>query len=190
MKTRTNAILWCFFLGWVGAHKFYMGKNGLGTIYLLLFWTQVPGLIAFLDLIKLITMSDDDFNNSLNTSEDIEVSQSLISSGVIILLICGVALIFTQSCNSLNNTCNYSTLQTIETVKSVLPYLFGAGGISLIAGFIKASGVSNNKVSVTKNSSFSKDSTDTLYELKKLYDEGIITAEEYEEKRKKLLKNI
>jgi TM2 domain-containing membrane protein YozV len=35
-----------------------------------------------------------------------------------------------------------------------------------------------------------KDSTESLSELKKLYDQGIITAEEYEEKRKKILKNI
>ena len=34
------------------------------------------------------------------------------------------------------------------------------------------------------------DSTTALSHLKKLYDEGVITAEEYEEKRKKLLKNI
>ena len=35
-----------------------------------------------------------------------------------------------------------------------------------------------------------KDSTESLSELKKLYDQDIITAEEYEEKRKKILNNI
>jgi TM2 domain-containing membrane protein YozV len=35
-----------------------------------------------------------------------------------------------------------------------------------------------------------KESTSALSDLKRLYDEGVITAEEYEEKRKKLLKNI
>ncbi|MEI6327638.1 MAG: NINE protein [Pseudanabaena sp.] len=35
-----------------------------------------------------------------------------------------------------------------------------------------------------------KDSTSALGDLKRLYDDGVITAEEYEEKRKKLLKNI
>ena len=35
-----------------------------------------------------------------------------------------------------------------------------------------------------------RDSTAALGDLKRLYDDGIITAEEYEEKRKKLLKNI
>ncbi len=35
-----------------------------------------------------------------------------------------------------------------------------------------------------------KDSTSALSDLKHLYDSGVITAEEYEEKRKKLLKNL
>lgn len=32
--------------------------------------------------------------------------------------------------------------------------------------------------------------TQTLFDLKKLYEEGVITAEEYEEKRKKLLNKL
>jgi TM2 domain-containing membrane protein YozV len=34
------------------------------------------------------------------------------------------------------------------------------------------------------------ESTDTMYKLKKMYDDGLITAEEYEEKRRKLLNDI
>nr|WP_227873447.1 SHOCT domain-containing protein [Aphanothece sacrum] len=36
----------------------------------------------------------------------------------------------------------------------------------------------------------SKDKAATLLELKKLYDQGIITAEEFEEKRRKILDSI
>jgi len=35
-----------------------------------------------------------------------------------------------------------------------------------------------------------KDATGALQDLKQLYDQGIITAEEYEEKRKSLLRNL
>jgi TM2 domain-containing membrane protein YozV len=35
-----------------------------------------------------------------------------------------------------------------------------------------------------------RDSAAALMDLKRLYDQGVITAEEYEEKRKKLLRNI
>lgn len=48
-----------------------------------------------------------------------------------------------------------------------------------------------NSGSISTSSTGSiKDATESLGELKKLYDGGIITAEEYEEKRKKVLKNM
>ncbi|NUN65328.1 NINE protein [Pseudanabaena biceps] len=111
MRTRTSAILWCFFLGAFGAHKFYLGQSGLGIVYLLFFWTGIPYLVAFIEFIMLLTMSDTEFNRRFN-----------------------------------------------------------GGGNPAVASV--------------------RDSTAALGDLKRLYDDGIITAEEYEEKRKKLLKNI
>jgi len=43
---------------------------------------------------------------------------------------------------------------------------------------------------VVSPSRSTKDATATLYELKKLYEDGIITAEEYEIKRRKMLDDI
>jgi TM2 domain-containing membrane protein YozV len=98
-------------LGAFGAHKFYLGQSGLGIVYLLFFWTGIPYLVAFIEFIMLLTMSDTEFNRRFN-----------------------------------------------------------GGGNSVTASV--------------------RDSTAALGDLKRLYDDGIITAEEYEEKRKKLLKNI
>jgi TM2 domain-containing membrane protein YozV len=111
MKTRTNAILWCFFLGAFGAHKFYLGQSGWGIVYLLFCWTGIPSLAAFIEFIMLLLMADAEFNRRF------------------------------------------------------------IGGANTATASVK-------------------DSTSALGDLKKLYDDGIITAEEYEEKRKKLLKNI
>jgi TM2 domain-containing membrane protein YozV len=111
MRTKTAAILWCFFLGAFGAHKFYLGQTGWGVMYLLFCWTGIPSFAAFIELIMLLVMPETDFNRRFN--------------GVI-----------------------------TEATSSV------------------------------------RDSTAALGDLKRLYDDGIITAEEYEEKRKKLLKNI
>jgi TM2 domain-containing membrane protein YozV len=112
-KDKTVATLLCFFLGGIGIHKFYLGQSGLGIIYLIFFWTFIPGIIAFFEFIILILMSEADFNRQYNP----------------------------------------------------------------------------NSVSTTSTGSI-KDATESLSELKKLYDQGIITAEEYEEKRKKVLDNI
>jgi TM2 domain-containing membrane protein YozV len=111
MKSKSTAIIWCFFLGGLGAHKFYLGQAGVGVLYILFFWTFIPAFIAFIEFIMLLVMSDTEFNLKFNSA-------------------------------------------TNQATASV------------------------------------RDSTAALGDLKRLYDDGIITAEEYEEKRKKLLKNI
>nr|WP_257719828.1 TM2 domain-containing protein [Psychrobacter urativorans] len=57
-----TAALLAFFLGGFGAHKFYLGKVGMGILYLIFFWTFIPAIIAFIEFIILLVMSDDEFN--------------------------------------------------------------------------------------------------------------------------------
>jgi TM2 domain-containing membrane protein YozV/type II secretory pathway pseudopilin PulG len=57
--SKSTLLLLTFFLGGLGAHRFYLGNYILGTIYLLFFWTAIPGLIAFVEfLVFLLTSSD------------------------------------------------------------------------------------------------------------------------------------
>ena len=35
VKNRLAALLLCFFLGYLGIHRFYVGKTGTGVLYLL-----------------------------------------------------------------------------------------------------------------------------------------------------------
>ncbi|TRU24990.1 MAG: NINE protein [Microcystis aeruginosa Ma_SC_T_19800800_S464] len=51
MRNRTIAALLAFFLGYLGIHKFYLGENLAGILYLLFFWTFIPGIIAFFEFI-------------------------------------------------------------------------------------------------------------------------------------------
>lgn len=60
-KSRTAAILLALLIGGFGAHKFYLGRTGAGILYLLFFWTFIPAIIAFIEMIIYITMSDEDF---------------------------------------------------------------------------------------------------------------------------------
>lgn len=69
-KNRIVAALLAFFLGGIGAHKFYLGKPGPGIAMLL--WsllgaiaffipTLIIGVIAFIEFIIYLSTSDDDF---------------------------------------------------------------------------------------------------------------------------------
>ena len=57
-KSRTTAAILAFFLGGIGVHKFYLGRIGWGTIYLLFCWTFIPAIVAFIEFIIYLTMSD------------------------------------------------------------------------------------------------------------------------------------
>lgn len=65
-KPNTNrkiAIVLAVFLGWLGAHRFYLGQIGWGISYLILFYLFPPlaVLAGFVDAIRYLFMSDDEF---------------------------------------------------------------------------------------------------------------------------------
>jgi len=66
MKNKLAAALFAFFLGGFGIHKFYLGQNFKGVIYLIFFWTIIPAVIAFFEGIIYLVMSEEDFNKKYN----------------------------------------------------------------------------------------------------------------------------
>ena len=60
-KSRVAAIILALFLGGLGVHKFYLGRVAAGVLYLIFFWTFIPAIIAFIEMIIYITMSDEAF---------------------------------------------------------------------------------------------------------------------------------
>jgi TM2 domain-containing membrane protein YozV len=60
-KSRVPAALFAMLLGSFGAHKFYMGDTGLGVLYLVFFWTAIPGIIGIIEGIVYLSMSDEQF---------------------------------------------------------------------------------------------------------------------------------
>ncbi|MGF1539884.1 MAG: NINE protein [Pleurocapsa sp.] len=116
MKNKIVAALLACFLGSIGIHKFYLGHNLAGILYLLFSWTLIPALIAFFDFLGLLLMSDQAFDAKYNA-----INLKYVSVG---------------------------------------------------------------------NQESSQSKAETLMNLKKLYDSGVITAEEYEEKRRKFLDSL
>jgi len=60
-KSRVTAGVLALLLGFLGVHKFYLGQIGLGVLYLIFAWTFIPALIAFIEGILYLVMSDEEF---------------------------------------------------------------------------------------------------------------------------------
>lgn len=66
-KSKLAAVLFAFFLGSFGFHKFYLGRIGAGVLYLLFCWTFIPSVLGIIDAILLLIMSDEDFVRKYGT---------------------------------------------------------------------------------------------------------------------------
>lgn len=53
-KSKGLALTLCFFLGWIGAHEFYLRKYLWGALYLIFFWTFIPLFLSILDFIIML----------------------------------------------------------------------------------------------------------------------------------------
>jgi TM2 domain-containing membrane protein YozV len=61
ISRRIAATLFAILLGTFGIHKFYLGKVGMGILYIILFWTGIPTLVGIIEGIIYLTKSDDAF---------------------------------------------------------------------------------------------------------------------------------
>jgi len=55
-KNKGIAILLALLLGGIGAHHFYTGRTFRGLLYLLFFWTFIPIILSFIDIVLYLMM--------------------------------------------------------------------------------------------------------------------------------------
>jgi len=67
-KSRIVAGVLALLVGGIGVHKFYLGKIGLGVVYVLFFWTFVPAIIAFIEGIIYLVQDDQTFAAKQNVT--------------------------------------------------------------------------------------------------------------------------
>ena len=63
---RKIAIVLAIFLGWLGAHRFYLGQIGWGFVYLIIFYLFAPLaiVIGLIDAIRYLFMGDEEFSRA------------------------------------------------------------------------------------------------------------------------------
>lgn len=67
-KSRIAAALFALLLGWVGAHRFYLGHIGLGILYVVFCATMIPFIVSLVEGILFLAMSDETFNRKYGSS--------------------------------------------------------------------------------------------------------------------------
>ena len=61
IKSKVAAGILGILLGGIGVHKFYMGKIGMGILYLCFCWTGVPAIIGFIEGIVYLCSNNENF---------------------------------------------------------------------------------------------------------------------------------
>jgi TM2 domain-containing membrane protein YozV len=77
--SRRNPIvvaLFALFLG-IGIHKFYLGRKSHGVAYLLFCWTFIPAVIALIEGISYLSMTDEAFNAKYNDTVETQRSEAV-----------------------------------------------------------------------------------------------------------------
>ena len=69
MRNRGTAAILAFFLWAFGIHRMYIGQIGRGVIMALFFWTFIPTIVAIIDIIRYISMTDTEFNRRYNSGK-------------------------------------------------------------------------------------------------------------------------
>ncbi|NLP17266.1 MAG: NINE protein [Clostridiales bacterium] len=61
IKSKVVAGVLGILLGGLGIHKFYLGKVGMGILYLLFCWTYIPAIVGFIEGIIYLASNDHNF---------------------------------------------------------------------------------------------------------------------------------
>lgn len=61
-KSKITAVLLCFFVGFIGIHRFYLGRPWSGICYILFCWTGITMIVAFIEFIILACTDEREIN--------------------------------------------------------------------------------------------------------------------------------
>lgn len=61
VKSKIVAGILAIILGGLGIHKFYLGKTGMGILYLVFCWTYIPTIVSFFEGLIYLCSNDENF---------------------------------------------------------------------------------------------------------------------------------
>lgn len=61
IKNKLVAGILAILLGSIGVHKFYLGQKSKGILFLLFFWTYIPGILGLIEGITILCSNDENF---------------------------------------------------------------------------------------------------------------------------------
>jgi len=68
MKSKVTAGILGILVGGFGIHKFYLGKIGMGILYLVFCWTGIPSIVGLIEGILYLTKTEEEFQSKYVTA--------------------------------------------------------------------------------------------------------------------------
>ncbi len=61
-KSKIVAVILALLIGGLGIHRFYLGQTKKGILYLVFCWTGLPSILALVDGVRYLLLSDEEFS--------------------------------------------------------------------------------------------------------------------------------
>lgn len=134
LVSKPALLLLTFFLGGLGAHKFYLGKWVQGIFYLLFCWTGIPGLIALVEFIIYAFTSTERLNEKYSASGSIAVILiiGLVFGVFVVGILAAIAIPAYQDFTLRSKTS--STIQGMSAYREAVGEYFEAKGQLPVTG--------------------------------------------------------
>lgn len=83
--SKPTLLLLTFFTGGIGGHKFYLGKNWLGVLYMLFCWTYIPGLVAMVEFLVYAFTSSERLNEKYSANASAATIVAVVVGFVVVI---------------------------------------------------------------------------------------------------------
>jgi TM2 domain-containing membrane protein YozV len=148
-KDRLSAALLAYFFGSFGLHKFYLGQKGMGITYLaitflsIFFLAPIIGVISFVEGVRYLIMSDEDFNKQFNISRKAIPASTQLNKHVysLLALSLGITGLHKFYVRNVKQGLLYLTFGLLLPIVVFLPVLIAGITMLIIAGEDGSSGL-------------------------------------------------